>query len=183
MDFGKIINQAKFLYPVGTECLSTCRPNNAELIVGSKPEFLEHKYIDRPYNVIWNKGLDGMKFGFLWDDQLGKGRWAEVISRPKEYIKINNNGLTCSHHPLGEKYEDFEHGSGIYKCKTYEVVDRILADGQMLLVLSNGNQIWLYEVSRFITSYHDNTYFTKSSRTEYLRDWEGKSCDLTIQII
>jgi len=105
METEKLLKQAKFLYPVGTEFKNAVNKSTNK-IVPNKPV----------YNNITSTSIGINGFGWLLYD----GVWAEVISRPEEYVKVIKVGHNYSGHKLASDESILKNN------KTYRVKDRII---------------------------------------------------------
>ena len=167
MEKEKLLKQAKFLYPVGTKYISTCKGSNGR---GAKLEIKKNRfYIEKPdkcsYNALWNPS----GYGFIWDNKNNEPKWAEVISRPDQYVKVIDSDTCYSSHKLTTSRSQPKEN------KTYKVKDRVIfgiENPYGTYVIEANNQVFVIGHEGVIPS----------SKIQFDQDWNSISDEVKFEI-
>ncbi len=147
MEKEKLLKQAKFLYPVGTKFKNAYNKTVVKM-VPNKPE----------YNAVTDTAIGLRNRGWLIYDNY----FAEVISRPDQYVKVIDVGYNYATHKLATSTV------GPERSKTYKVKDRIIfgvANPYGTYVIEANNQVFVIGHEGVIPS----------SKIQFDQDWNSIS--------
>lgn len=163
MEKEKLLKQAKFLYPVGTEFknLPETKLSGNRTVTDIKNLVLIPAHV--PGRLFFESLGPGHPEGGCC---YYKGKWAEVIARPDEYIKLTGNNCCCTTHLKGSQFDKFNSRDIFEVNKTYKVIDRIVNGSQFLLVISNGSQVYIVDTLECYSEYSST-----STKEQFDKDW------------